>query len=125
MPPISSSRLAPRTNCSSPADSICASQVRKSCFGALLRFWFAIWAGRFMVLPFRSGGGALERSSRHGAHEVASIFGAGVDILERLDRLCGSFCGSNENVAPRFLAGKGGFRFSDAAWPRLCPADPD
>ena len=35
MPPISRSRSAPEMCVTSPAASICASQARKSCFGAL------------------------------------------------------------------------------------------
>src|SRR5690242_17715046 len=87
MPPISSSRLAPRTSCSSSAASIWLSQVRRSCLGALRKSLVEISAGRFMGLPFLLGVGAIERPARDGADEVAPVLGAIVEIFRRVD--CG------------------------------------
>ena len=36
---------------------------------------------------------AVERAARHGAHEIAPIIGAGVDILKRVDRRGGGLAG--------------------------------
>src|SRR5215813_4550039 len=101
MPPISSSRLAPRTSCSSSAASIWASQVRRSCFGALARVRADWSAGRFMGGAFRSDGGALERAARHGTDEIAPILGAGVDVFQRIDGGGSRGCGGLEYIGLR------------------------
>src|SRR5262249_51660724 len=95
MPPISSSRLAPRTVCSSPNASIWASQVRKSCLGALRSAAVASSAGRFMTMPFRSRG-ALERAVSHRADEVAPIIGACIVVLRPVGCRRGGISGSAE-----------------------------
>src|SRR5882672_9151933 len=123
MPPISSSRLAPRTSCNSPAASIWASQVRRSCFGALARVRADWSAGRFIGGAFRSGGGTLERAARHGADEIAPIFGAGVDVFERING--GSSCsrGGLEYIGLRLAAVERRFGLCDPARPRLGATD--
>ena len=49
----------------------------------------------------RSGRGALERAARHGAHEVAPIFGAGVDVLERIDGAAAASAAAASNTPAR------------------------
>src|SRR5262249_45909270 len=88
MPPISSSRLAPRTSCNSSAASIWLSQVRRSCLGALRKSLVEMSAGRFMDMAFL-GLGAVERPPCDSAYEVAAILRAIVEILGRVDG-CGS-----------------------------------
>src|SRR5262245_16998886 len=126
MPPISSSRLAPCTSCSSPAASIWASQVRNSCLGALLKVRAGWSAGRFMALPFvlvEAGGGALERAARHGVNEIAPIVGAGVDILKRVDGGSGGCGGGLEHVGGWRAAVERGFCLGDPPRPGLSAAN--
>src|ERR1043166_4766747 len=114
MPPISSSRLAPRTVSNSPAASICASQVRRSCLGALLSVFDATSAGRFMGWPFSSG--AFEGAPRHGTDKVTPIVGVRIVVHKRVDGVRGGVRGGGEGVLVGRMAVEGGFRFRDAAW---------
>src|SRR5262245_35628753 len=126
MPPISSSRLAPRTICNSPAASIWAIQVRKSCLseflGALLSALVDVSAGRFMGWAFRSGG-AFERTARHRAAEIAPILGAGVVVLERIDGGGGGIAGGAKHLRPRTLTVERRLGLGDPARPRFGAAD--
>src|SRR5215472_9773268 len=121
MPPISSSRSAPLTTCSSPAASSWPSQVRKSCLGALVRPGVDNSATRFMLLslsgkcsdssmkhsrPFVLGAcscGADQSPVGDGPDHVAPIVRAVVGVLHGVDpRRCSS--GGLEGVRAGLLA---------------------
>src|SRR5712671_2500569 len=101
MPPISSSRSAPRTTCNSLATSMWASHVRRSCFGALLSALTECSVGRFMAHFAFSKLRLLrivERAARHGTHEIAAIIRRCIGVLKRVDSLGGGFGSGGKNV---------------------------
>src|SRR5882724_6615751 len=76
-----------------------------------------------MALAFRSGGGTLERAARHGANEIAPIFGVGVDVLERINGGSSRGCGGLEYIGLRLAAAERSFGLCDPARLRLGATD--
>src|SRR6185437_13376714 len=73
----------------------------------------------------RSSGRMLQRAPHHGAHQVASVFGVGLVILERVDNGGSGFGGGAENGVTRRLAGERGLGLRDAPRRGLGAADAD
>src|ERR1044072_2661475 len=123
MPPISRSRSAPRTCCTSSMASSCEIQVRRSCFGALVSDADFKSDGRFISSFLPALRCAVECAAGHGADEIAPILGARLDIHKRLNRRGGGFTGGLKRIRARRLAVERRLGFGDAARERLGAAD--